>query len=81
MISTVDKAETFTKACHEVKSKLADLSIQWLQQTCLALQTYPNPTATLTGIWSLMRLVCRCGSDCLKVVSQMTQELIGKLML
>ena len=79
MITTMDEEATFTKACPEVKSKLADLSIKWLQQTCLALESCADPTAALTGIWNMMRLVCRCGTDdCLKVIKQMTQELIGK---
>ena len=79
IIRAVDEAETFNKACPEVKSKLGELALKWLQQTSRALERDPNPIATLTGMWSMMRLVCRCGSDCLKVVSQMTQELIGKL--
>ena len=79
MIAKVDEAETFTKACPNMKSKLAGLSIKWLQQTSHALDGDPNPIAALTGMWSMMRLVCRCGIDCLKVVSQMTEELIGKL--
>ena len=82
MIAALDEANTFTKACLEVKSKLAGLSIKWLTQTCLDLERSPNPTATLIGMWSMMRLVCRCATDdCLKVVRQMTQELIGKLVL
>ena len=78
----MDDDETFTKACPAVKSKLADLSIKWLQQTRLAVEGYPDPTTVLTGMWKMMRLVCRCGTgDCLKVIRQMTQELIGKLVL
>ena len=79
IITTVEETETFTKACPKVKSKLASLSIEWLTETCLALESYSNPTATLTVMWSVMRLVCRCGTDdCLEVVRKMTQELIGK---
>ena len=84
MIAAVDEAKTFVKASPEVKSKLADLSIKWLRQTSLILEWDPNPTATLTGMWRVMRLVCRCATstvDCLEVVKQMTQELIGKLVL
>ena len=84
MISTVDEAKTFAMASPEVKSKLADLTIKWLSQTCVTLEGDPNPTATLTGMWSMMRLVCRCATstdDYLMVVKQMTQELIGELML
>ena len=82
MITTVDKAEIFTKACPEVISKLADLSIKWLQQTCLDLGSFPNPTIVLTVMWNMMRLVCRCGTgDCLKVVRQMTEKLICKFTL
>lgn len=78
MIALVDEAETFAKACPEVQSKLAGLSIQWLRETCLTLQRDPNPVTTLTGMWGMMRLVCRC-TNYLQLVSQMTQELIGKL--
>ena len=82
MITSVDEAEIFTKACCDVKSKLAGLTIKWLQETCLALESHPNLTAVLTGMWNMMRLVCRCGTgDCLKVVKLMTQELIGRLVL
>ena len=80
MITALDEAKTLIKASPEVKSKLADLSIKWLRQTSLTLERNPNPTVTLTGMWSLMRLVCRCATstdDCLKIVKQMTQELIG----
>ena len=82
MIAAVDEAKTLVKAGPEVKSKLASLSIKWLRQTSFTLERDPNPTATLTGMWSLMRLVCRCATDsddCLEVVKQMTQELIGRL--
>ena len=84
MISAVDEAKTFAMASPEVKSKLADLTIKWLLKTCVTLERDPNPTATLTVMWSMMRLVCRCATDtddCLKVVKQMTQKLIGELML
>ena len=84
MIAAVDDAKTFLKASPAMKSKLVGLTIKWLSQTCVTLEGDPNPTATLTGMWSMMRLVCRCATDtddCLKVVKQMTQELIGELML
>lgn len=82
MIAVVDEAETFTKACPEVHSKLAGLSIKWLTQTCLTLERDPNPIATLTGMWGMMRLVCRCAEEnCLQVVNEMTQKLIGTLVL
>ena len=84
MINAVDEAKTFIVASPEVKSKLAGLTIKWLSQTCHTLERDSNPTATLTEIWSMMRLVCRCATDtddCLKVVKQMTQELIGELVL
>ena len=78
MITVVDESDTLAKASTEVRSKLASQSIKWLTQTCLALEGDPNPITTLTGMWGIMRLVCRCGTDdCMKVVKQMTQELIG----
>ena len=84
MITTVDDATIFLKASAEVKSKLAGLTLKWLKKTCVTLESDSNPTATLTGMWGMMRLVCRCATDnddCLKVVKQMTLELIGKLLL
>ena len=84
MITAMDEAKTFIKASPEVKCKLTGLAIKWLTQTCAALEKDSNPTATLTGMWSMMRLVCRCATDtddCLKVVKQMTQKLIRKLVL
>ena len=81
MITAVDEAKSFIETSPEVKSKLAGLCIKWLSQTCVNFERDPNPTATLTKMWSMMRLVCRCATDtddCLKVVKQMTQELIGE---
>ena len=76
----MDEAELFSKASPEVHSKLAELSIQWLKETCHSLEQDPNPAATLMGVWCMMRLVCRCTKhNCLQVIKQMTQELIGKL--
>ena len=75
MITAVDEARTFAMASPEVKSKLAGLCIKWLSQTCVTLEGDPNPTATLTKMWSMMRLVCRCATDtddCLKVVADDT---------
>ena len=78
----MESAAIFTRACDEVKLKLNDLCIRGLQQTNLALESYPDPTAVLTWMWNVMRLLCRCETgNCLKVVGQMTQELIGKLIL
>ena len=76
----MDEAELFSKASPEVHSKLAVLSIQWLNETCHSLEEDPNLAATLMGMWCMMRLVCRCTKhNCLQVIKQMTQELIGKL--
>ena len=72
----------FSKASPEVHSKLAELSKQWLNETYHSLEEDPNLAATLMGMWCMMRLVCRCTKhNCLQVIKQMTQELIGKLVL
>ena len=78
----MESAAIFTRACDEVKLKLNDLCIRGLQQTNLALESYPDPTAVLTWMWNVMRLLCRWETgNCLKVVGQMKCKRFSGVML